>query len=81
MMYQLLQNFQGMSIPMRCEILKFFTIDFLIYPFVRKWNQDEDKLLLAAVERFGIGHWKRIAEFVGTKSNGNIRYRLKFHVM
>lgn len=43
----------------------------------KKWSQGEDARLLEAVNKFGEGNWKKISEYVGTKSNTQClqRYR------
>ncbi len=43
----------------------------------KKWSQGEDSRLLEAVNKFGEGNWKKISEYVGTKSNTQClqRYR------
>jgi hypothetical protein len=37
----------------------------------RLWNPDDDARLLAALLRYGVGDWKRIAEFVGSGKTGS----------
>lgn len=33
------------------------------------WNSNEEILLLSAIQKFGIGNWHIISEYIGTKSN------------
>ncbi|KAG0748844.1 hypothetical protein G6F57_000640 [Rhizopus arrhizus] len=33
-----------------------------------RWNKEEDDKLLEALDKFGYGHWKLIAEYVGTRN-------------
>jgi hypothetical protein len=37
----------------------------------RLWNHIDDSRLLAGILRYGIGDWKRIAEFVGNSKSGS----------
>jgi Myb-like DNA-binding domain len=37
-----------------------------------KWSFDEDERLREAVERFGDGSWRKVADFVQTRDNGNV---------
>ena len=36
--------------------------------FTEDWNSNEELLLLSGVQKFGIGNWNTIAEYIGTKN-------------
>lgn len=37
---------------------------------VKKWKQEEDDLLLSAIQKFGEHNWKLVATIVGTRDPG-----------
>ena len=41
--------------------------------FTEDWNSNEEILLLSGVQKFGIGNWHTIADYIGTKSAAQVQ--------
>ena len=44
------------------------------------WSETEDKLLLSAVNKYGVSNWVEIAKYVGTRTRKQCRERYVNHV-
>ena len=60
----------GVEIQGHLKTHKYRVSDCLAYPLITTdWNIEEDLLLLEAIEMFGLGNWKTVAEHVGSKAD------------
>jgi transcriptional adapter 2-alpha len=59
----------GVELHPHLNTHQYHVVDSLHYPiFSKDWTIGEELLLLEGIEKHGLGNWKTIAEYIGTKN-------------
>lgn len=59
----------GVELHPHLNTHEYHVVDSLHYPvFSKDWTISEELLLLEGIEKHGLGNWKTIAEYIGTKN-------------